>query len=63
MFNSTLRIEALNYDMGTSEFYAILWMGRLEEKKFQNTHSSQNLGILFPVWYSLFKKKKILFRK
>lgn len=33
MFNSTLRIEALKYDVGTSEFYAVLWMGRLEEKK------------------------------
>ena len=32
MFNSTLRIEALKYDVGTSEFYAVLWMGRLEEK-------------------------------
>lgn len=54
MFNSTLRIEALKYDVGTSEFYAVLWMGRLEEKKCQKTHSSQNLGILFPVWCSLF---------
>lgn len=63
MFNSTLRIEALNYDVGTSEFFAILWMGRLEEEKVSKQSFFSEPRHFIPSLVFSFFKKKIPFLK